>query len=76
MLKLLVAVFGAIGLTFSADPFLNKQDALGYIVVEKKGRTVKYIVVRTSEGSIKLIETSVNPSDVLKKELNLGGKVR
>lgn len=73
MLKLcaFLAVFISASL-FAKDPFTNKEDAVGYIVINDEGISKKYIVLESKEGGVKLIRTEYNPDNVLKQ----GGKKR
>jgi len=59
-----------IGTAFSKDPFLNKENAVGYIVLDNHGIQERYIVVEGKSGTVKLIKTEYKPEKVLKK----GGK--
>ncbi|HIC97067.1 MAG TPA: hypothetical protein EYP11_01540 [Aquificaceae bacterium] len=52
------------------DPFLNKEDAVGYIVIEENGKPIRYIVIEGKDGKIKLIKTRHEPEKILKQ----GGK--
>ncbi len=67
-----LAVLTALVFSFlwARDPFLDQQDAVGYIVLEKGGKVERYIVVESREGTVKLIKTKYQPEKVLKK----GGK--
>ncbi|MDQ7038296.1 MAG: hypothetical protein Q9N26_03735 [Aquificota bacterium] len=56
-----------LGVVFAKDPFLNQQDAVGYIILEREGRTERFIVVESKEGTVKLIKTRYEPEKVLKK---------
>ncbi len=57
---------------FGRDPFLNQQDAVGYIILERGGKVERFRVLETKEGTVKLIKTKYEPEKVLKK----GGKRR
>jgi len=59
-----------LGVSLAKDPFLNRQDAVGYIILERGGKTERFIVVESKEGAVKLIKTKYEPEKVLKK----GGK--
>ena len=52
------------------DPFLNKENAVGYIVLDNHGIPERYIVLESKEGGVKLIRTEYEPEEVLKQ----GGK--
>lgn len=69
-MRVLVVVLGIVFSAFSKDPFTNKENAVGYIVIDKDGETVKYIVLEGEEGKVKLIKTKYEPKKVLKQ----GGK--
>ncbi len=71
LLGLLLLTF-SVGFSIERDPFVNNEDAVGYIVVEENGVSKKYIVLEGKDGSVKLIETNYEPQKVLKK----GGKKR
>ena len=59
-----------IGVALGKDPFLNKENAVGYIVLDNHGVQERYIVVEGKGGTVKLIRTEYEPEEVLKK----GGK--
>ncbi len=58
--------------SFSKDPFVNREDAVGYIIVDEGGKTFKYIVLESKDGKVKLMKTKYEPAKVLKK----GGKTK
>ncbi len=58
------------GISIGRDPFINKEDAVGYIVIDNEGVISKYIVIESNRGKVKLIKTDVEPERVLKQ----GGK--
>ncbi len=73
-MKSFILAFGvAISFVF-ADPFVNMEDAVGYIVVERNGKNENYVVFETKNGEVKLVKIGRNPSKVLEKER--GGKRR
>lgn len=59
-------------LSFSKDPFVNREDAVGYIIVDEDGKTFKYIVLESKDGKVKLMKTKYEPAKVLKQ----GGKTK
>jgi len=70
-------LFLAVGLSISflsADPFINMENAVGYIVIDKNGKSENYIVFETGKGEVKLVKIRRNPAKVLEKER--GGKGR
>ena len=62
----------AVSLASAKDPFSNKEDAVGYIVIDRGGSSEKFIVVESKGGKVKLIKTGYEPDKVLKQ----GGKRR
>ena len=66
----IVAILWTALVAHSQDPFLGKENAVGYIVLEKNGKSEKYIVVETANREVKLIRTDYNPGQILKS----GGK--
>ncbi len=70
MLMLLITL----GISFSQDPFQNLESAVGYIIIEKRGKVENYIVVKGKDGSVKTIKVDKNPSQFLKKEEGRGGR--
>ncbi len=70
MRAVVVAIFMFSSLLFAGDPFMNKEGAVGYIVVDQGGKTFRFIVVEDEQGRVKLIKTNYNPNEVLKQ----GGK--
>jgi hypothetical protein len=67
----LLTVAVALAVAFGKDPFSNKEDAVGYIVVDSDSGTKKFIVIEGKDGKVKLIKTQYEPDKVLK-----GGKKR
>ncbi len=66
---LLISAVAVAATAFGKDPFANKEDAVGYIVVDSGGEVRKFIVIESKEGKVKLIKTEYEPDKVLK-----GGK--
>jgi len=62
-----------VGVAFSQKAFESLEGAVGYIVIEKNGRTENYIVVEEKDGKVKTIRVNQNPSQFLKKTEE-GGK--
>jgi hypothetical protein len=58
------------GSLWARDPFLNQEDAVGYIILERGGKAERFIVIEGKDGNVKLIKTRYEPEKVLKK----GGK--
>ncbi|RLJ71019.1 hypothetical protein BCF55_1308 [Hydrogenivirga caldilitoris] len=52
------------------DPFMNKENAVGYIVIDNQGMPEKYLVLESKDEGVKLIRTEYEPKEVLKQ----GGK--
>lgn len=67
MVVLMVVV---LSISFGKDPFTNREDAVGYIVVDKDGEVSKYIVIEDKDGEVKLVKTKDEPKEILKQ----GGK--
>ena len=61
-----------LSLSFGKDPFMSREDAVGYIVVDRDGKVFKYIVLEGKYGKVKLVKTKNEPSEVLKQ----GGKTK
>jgi len=59
-----------LSISFGKDPFTNREDAVGYIVVDKDGEVSKYIVIEDKDGEVKLVKTKDEPKEILKQ----GGK--
>ncbi len=57
---------------FSKDPFTNREEAVGYIVIDNEGKTERYIVIESGKGKVKILKTDYEPDKVLKK----GGQIR
>ncbi len=68
--RLVLAILLVLGVALSRDPFLNQEDAVGYIILDRGGKVERFIVLETKEGTVKLIKTKYKPEKVLKK----GGK--
>ncbi len=64
---LVVALFISSLLTFSKNPFLDIENAVGYIVVSENGKEKRYVVIEGKDKTVKVIEIDRNPSEVLKK---------
>ncbi|MFN3813422.1 MAG: hypothetical protein ACK4SM_02210 [Aquificaceae bacterium] len=67
----LLLVFLA-GMSFSQTSFESMEGAVGYIVIEKSGKTENYVVVEEKDGSVKALKVEQNPANFMKKEE--GGK--
>ncbi len=52
---LLIAVGGV---SSGNDPFLNKQNAVGYVVVGENGKRERFVVIEAADGSVRLIKAS------------------
>ncbi|WP_457601003.1 hypothetical protein [Hydrogenivirga sp.] len=63
-----VTLLGSVAV--AKDPFMNKENAVGYIVIDNHGLPERYIVVESKEGGVKLIRTEYEPEEVLRQ----GGK--
>ena len=74
MKKFILLPFVALGISFSQDPFQNLEGAVGYVIIEKRGKVENYIVVQGKDGSVKTIKVDKNPSQFLKKEDSRGGR--
>jgi len=61
-----------ISAAYGKDPFSNKENAVGYIVIDRGGDPERYIVIEDKEGKVKLVKTGYEPDKVLKQ----GGKKR
>ncbi len=72
-MRMIIILFVLISTVF-ADPFVNMENAVGYIVLEKNGKRENYVVFETANGEVKLVKIGRNPSKVLEKER--GGKRR
>ncbi len=71
------SLYMGIGILISfafADPFVNMEDAVGYIIVERNGKSENYVVFETKDGEVELVKIGRDPSKVLEKEK--GGKRR
>jgi len=65
----ILSLTAMVSVGIAQDPFFSKQDAVGYIVIDKDGTVEKYVVLESSEG-VKLVKTDVEPEEILKQ----GGK--
>lgn len=66
MKLLLAALVVIISLSFADDPFERKENAVGYIVLEHRGKVLKYIVLESEEGQVKLIQVDKDPSEIIR----------
>lgn len=66
-------LFTLIGVSFSQKAFENMEGVVGYIIIEKHGRTENYVVVEEKDGKVKTIRVYQSPSQFLKKTEE-GGK--
>ncbi len=73
-MRLFLLMMGILISSLNADPFINMENAVGYIVIERNGKNENYIVFETGKGEVKLVKIGRNPSKVLEKER--GGKGR
>jgi predicted Fe-Mo cluster-binding NifX family protein len=71
MKKLLL--FSLVSVAFSQKAFESMEGAVGYIILEKRGKTENYVVVEEKDGKVKTIRVDQNPSQFLKKAEE-GGK--
>lgn len=69
LMLLLLCTYSA----FAQKPFESMEGAVGYIVIEKAGKTENYVVVEEKDGSVKTLKVTQNPSQFLKKSEE-GGK--
>jgi predicted Fe-Mo cluster-binding NifX family protein len=72
MRKLLLVVL-LVGTAFAQKPFESMEGVVGYIVIEKGGKTENYVVVEERDGKVKTMRVNQNPSQFLKKDEE-GGK--
>ncbi|MEZ0360826.1 MAG: hypothetical protein ABWK04_02850 [Hydrogenobacter sp.] len=72
MRKLGILLF-CICTAFAQKPFESMEGAVGYIVIEKAGKTENYVVVEEKDGSVKTLKVNQNPSQFMKKSEE-GGK--
>ncbi len=70
MLRILAATVLVLGLSYSADPFTSKEDAVGYIILKDQKGEKKFIVLKSKDGKVRLVRTGRSPENILKK----GGK--
>ena len=46
------------GIVFGSDPFLNKQNAVGYLVVGDGDKKERFVVIEAADGSVRLIKAT------------------
>ncbi|MFN3870616.1 MAG: hypothetical protein ACK4MW_03925 [Aquificaceae bacterium] len=74
MKRVILLLIATLGLSFSQDAFQNLEGAVGYIVIERRGKVENYMVVQGKDGSIRTIRVDKNPSQFLRKEEDKGGR--
>lgn len=62
-----------VSISFSQKAFESMEGVVGYIIVEKHGKTENYVVVEEKDGKVKTIRVDQGPSQFLKKTEE-GGK--
>ncbi|MGB9873971.1 MAG: hypothetical protein ACPLRS_03275 [Hydrogenobacter sp.] len=62
-----------VSVSFSQKAFESMEGVVGYIVIEKHGKTENYVVVEEKDGKVKTIRVEQSPSQFLKKTEE-GGK--
>ncbi|SHK13778.1 hypothetical protein [Thermocrinis minervae] len=60
-------------LAYAQSAFIGKENTVGYIVVQDKGKVENYIVVE-DQDNIKLIRVEKNPKEFLRKDMEGGAK--
>ena len=53
-----LAFIPLLGVSLGNDPFLNKQNAVGYVVVGENGKKERFVVIEAADGSVRLIKAS------------------
>ncbi len=63
----LISFLTVAGLSFSKDPFLDIENAVGYIVLSENGKEKKLLVIEGKDNTVKIIEINKEPSKVLRQ---------